>query len=478
MLTLCAFLSCFFFCLYFSSLFSQLLPAMSRKSKPGMSRDELEIQAVLSPTGSQSTVSTPAPGQQPRDVAPSEQLPQLATLSKECMMDFATVVAQSVALAIQGSGLGPDDSPPHEEFDSSSDEEDGDGVDDELPTGPPFMAQHGDSLPLFRVGVNEDISLQGVHDVAKTVAIVHTSPPPGADVSHAPGSSSNATAQNKAALATAATNTCVITVSEVEPDKNLPLPDSRAPTNWWPHPSVLAWAKVVIDSCEWTEADREALTKEFSPEKEYDHLFQAVPAPADLLAAEKHSVTREQDYLFRRYDTENHLYNANADLACGFRPLLEVLSDLRDKPGMERNRTLLARVFQSMASSVSQLSRGRRELGRRFVPLTNATALFKTKPSHYCLFGEASIEKAVETAVSVSKVNKDLVLMPKKRTQPFHSSYPGGKYSAKGKSQPYRQQSYYASSYKGKFQSGQKGRTRGGRKGKGQRQQAKTSTQE
>ena len=145
---------------------------------------------------------------------------------------------------------------------------------------------------------------------------------------------------------------------------------------------------------------------------------------------------------------------------------------------MERNRTLLARVFQSMASSVSQLSRGRRELGRRFVPLANATALFKTKPSHYCLFGEASIEKAVETAVSASKVNKDLVLMPKKRTQPFRNSYPSGKYSAKGKSQPYRQQSYYASSYKRKFQSGKRGHARGGRKGKGQRQQAKTSTQE
>ena len=118
----------FSFAYIFSSLFSQLLPAMSRKSKPGMSRDELEIQAVLSPTGSQSTVSTPAPGQQPRDVAPSEQPPQVASLSKECMMDFATVVAHSVAMAIQGSGLGPDDSPPHEEFDSSSDEEDGDEV--------------------------------------------------------------------------------------------------------------------------------------------------------------------------------------------------------------------------------------------------------------------------------------------------------------------------------------------------------------
>ena len=95
---------------------------------------------------------------------------------------------------------------------------------------------------------------------------------------------------------------------------------------------------------------------------------------------------------------------------------------------MLHNRTLLARVFQSMASAMSFLSRGRRELGRRFVPLDNAPALFREKPSPCCLFGGMSVEDAIEKAVSASKVNKDLVLMPKRpKFQPFRASGSGAR---------------------------------------------------
>ena len=95
---------------------------------------------------------------------------------------------------------------------------------------------------------------------------------------------------------------------------------------------------------------------------------------------------------------------------------------------METNRTLLARVFQCMSSSAVHLSRGRRELGRRFVNLTNAEALFNKAPSHYTFFGGSSVDSAVTQAVSDSKINKDLIVMPKKRRFiPTRSMHPGGK---------------------------------------------------
>ena len=72
----------------------------------------------------------------------------------------------------------------------------------------------------------------------------------------------------------------------VEPDKSLPLPlSSRAPTNWYPDSSVLAWACEMVDSCEWTDADRAALEKQFSPEEKYDHLFTAVTPPNGMSQA-------------------------------------------------------------------------------------------------------------------------------------------------------------------------------------------------
>ena len=83
--------------------------------------------------------------------------------------------------------------------------------------------------------------------------------------------------------------------------------------------------------------------------------------------------------------------------------------------------------------------------------------------------------------VSESKVNKDLVILPKRRPQPFRFSHPGGKSSgqdykttSRGGYSSQRQQTG-----KGKFQS-QRGRNWRNKstRGKGKRQQAKSSTQE
>ena len=130
---------------------------------------------------------------------------------------------------------------------------------------------------------------------------------------------------------------------------------------------------------------------------------------------------------------------------------------------MESNRILLARVFQSMASSAVHLSRGRRELGRRFVNLNNAEALFNKAPSHYTFFGSSSVDSAVSQAVSDSKINKDLIVMPKKRRFiPSRSMHPGGRpyYSYQRGFQPFRGNYNFVPNTRGNFRGGQRGRGR------------------
>ena len=194
----------------------------------------------------------------------------------------------------------------------------------------------------------------------------------------------------------------------------------------------------------------------------------------------KHPLTKERDYLFHRYEAESHFYSANMDLSAGLRPLLEVLSNTKDMSDMKHNRNLLARVFQAMASSSSHMSRGRRELGRPFVPLANAPALFRTKPSHFCLFGDKSLDEAVQKAVSKAKVNKDLVHVPKrKRSQPFRASGPSGQSYSYGKSSQ-RYQSGYSQSPKKNFSQGRRKPQKSGRRrgGKSSQQRSKATSQE
>ena len=462
----------------------QLPPTMSQRRKQGLSKEELEIQHILSPA-SHSTVSVsdipPHPGQRHNDaVAPP------ASLSTECMQDLASLLTKSLVDALNKSGtkrpLSP--CPDRQDMISSDEGEDEDdvGFDNELPTGQPFVASRVTSL--FEVGVNESGHLRDhdyLNDPDSTKAQVHVpAASPHNDVTSqtqavlAPAQV-NASAPPPVVAPSAAAAPVVAPAPVVEPDDGLPMPSSRHPPNWKPHPAVLSWATMMIDSCEWSASDREVIDKQFTPDSEFEHLFTAVPAPPDMLSALKHPRTKELDYLFKRFEIDNHLYSANQDLSCGFRPLIEVISNLREVPGMEHNRKLLGFVYQSMASSISHVSIGRRELGRRFVPLANAAALYRKKPSHYCLFGDSSIENAVKEAVSASKVNKDLVVLPKKPVyqQPFRHSYSTGKSQYRGKFQPSRQQS--SSGRRGKFSHSQKGRGRGSRRGQGQRQQAKTS---
>ena len=147
---------------------------------------------------------------------------------------------------------------------------------------------------------------------------------------------------------------------------------------------------------------------------------------------------------------------------------------------MEKNWTLLGSLFQFMTSAASHSMRGRRELGRKFVPLENAPALIATKPSHFCFFGSSSVKSAVTQAVADTKVNKDLIIMPKKRPFRFRSTHPGGKsyYNSNRGSRSYRGQYSRFDNYRGgKFQ--RRGRGQGTRRKPRQRRAtSKPSTQE
>ena len=146
--------------------------------------------------------------------------------------------------------------------------------------------------------------------------------------------------------------------------------------NWHPDPAVISWALNMVDLADWSPDDRKAINLKFVPSSVYAHLFDAVHMPPDLLSCLKNKSSIASDYLFNRFSAETFFYNCNLDLVTAYKPLLQVLSNLKDIPGQKDNRFLLGRVFQGMVSATIKLSRGRRELVRKFVPLANATAFF------------------------------------------------------------------------------------------------------
>ena len=214
----------------------------------------------------------------------------------------------------------------------------------------------------------------------------------------------------------------------VAPDPSLPQADSEIP-NWNLDPAVVSWADSCIDKIEWTSENRKAIYAEFTPPKDIEHLFQPVTMPQQIQDAMKDKTVIQHDYLFKRYTTETYLYNCNLDIVTSLRPLMEVISSTKDDPNRARDHFLLGQVFHGLASATVKLSRGRRELARRFVPLTNAPALYRTKPSHRSIFGGDSTQSAVDQAVKDSKQDKSLVFIPnkKQKTMPFRSPGLSGK---------------------------------------------------
>lgn len=446
---------------YFIVVFSQLSPVMSQKRKSvssNLCQEELEIRRVLDSPETRSTVSAPTPAQHsdPRggDVAS-------APITLNDMKLLFEQFSNNLNKSVQSLRVPPPES-----------DEEGDEIDSELPVdyGPDSDVSYADvqAPPMFGVNINEELQ------PSLAMADVHVPAPGSAPLDIPIGASGSRPPTHGAQL---------LPSSDVAPDAQLPCGVSeRPPKNWNPHPAVVSWAKLVIDKVEWTDVERKALATDYSPDPADDHLFTAVPAPPGLLKAIKDPLTWERDYLFKRAETERLLLEANKDLVAGYRPLLEVLSLTKDVEGLETIRVLLSKVFMSMASSSSYITRGRRELGRRFVPLETAPSLFSNKPSHHSWFGFESVDAAVQKAVEAKNVNKDLVRLPQRHTsQTFQKksfdvqrSWKGWK----GAPRPFPGTGY--GGYQGgKFRGGQKnsGKKRGSR-GRGRGRGAKKAKQE
>ena len=421
---------------------------MSKKGKisirSSLSQEELEIQKVLSPAD-QRSISNANPNES-IVVAPVTQQP---SISKDAMKDLALVVSNTLVDVLEDRGILPNTD---EDTDDTENEEDiypGQGeVLRELPTGRPCHTDDNNDK-MFGVDINEN-----PHHTT-TVADIHCPP----------FISSNSVDPNPPAS---------VAHPLISPDKSLPpVISTRAPTNWYPDPQVMAWASEMVDQSEWTSADRDIIKKQFSPDSEFDHIFSAVMPPTGMLSAIQSPEMKKKDFLFRRAETEEFLLEANKDLVCGFRPMIEVLSNLKDDPSQEGNRILLARVFQCMASSAIHISRGRRELGRRFVNFANMEALYRSKPSHYTFFGDSSVDTAVTKAVAESKINKDLIVMPKKRK--YNRYNQSGNYYNKDGNQFFRTNSFNQNK-RGRFQ-GQRGRGGRNSRRRGKPQQKSTATE-
>ena len=280
---------------------------MSDKKKSRLSREEEEIQEVFSETIPDPDASTSAQS--------DHAAPPAANLSNECMQKLSGMLADTMGKTMfsvfKSFGMGNDS-----ESEGWSEGEDlEDDTQQELPTGRPChtdLNNNSKSLPNFGM-VNEQNLEQGTSGV-------------------------NVKKSNK--------SDGPVDLEVVEPDKSLPSAiTSRAPTNWFPHPEVLAWAVKEVDNCEWSPAIREIFESDFSPEEKFDHLFTSVSAPQEMLDAEQHPEIKKKDYLFKRFETEQFLHDANKDIVCGYRPLIEVLSNLRGIPEMDNNRNMIAHVF-------------------------------------------------------------------------------------------------------------------------------------
>ena len=387
--------------------------------KRGLNQDELEVHSVLSP-GSNTTVSV-------EEMPQSTQAPKASkSLSAQQISEFKDMFQSmgNFMKKVTSSGIldaldSEDDENENEEIDENNQNDENYDTDennvDEYDTDEDEPQNVQNSQIKFGLLVNEPVSgveASTTKDAPPLPVTIQTDSNNNTvtvplDHSYSLKNTSVGTAAPPVISSVAAPSVAHL------PDAGLPSSSVRPPLNWHPDPEVLAWAVETLDLCEWSKEDRTKFENNYSTSSDLDHLFTAVANPPDLLGAIRSPDLLARDYLFKRADTEQFLYNANKDLACGFRPLLSLLSSLKGK-GMEDIRIPLAHVFQSMSSAINNISKGRRELGRRFVPLDSAPALFRNKPSHNCLFGSGSLEEAMSKAVEAKKINKDLVHVPRK----------------------------------------------------------------
>ena len=270
------------------------------------------------------------------------------------------------------------------------------------------------------------------------------------------------------------------TDSTDEPDPDLPSLLPRLPSNWHPKSKITNFLKAAANN-EWTKDQRQKIIEKYHTNEEFDSYLLPVKMPTKLYKSLKSPAAKKKDYLFNRQEAEKHLYNANYDLCTALRPLIEAISQLSDVPNCGFIKNLLGHTIMGILSANIKISRGRREVSRRFVRLDWAEALYSKAPSNVSLFGGASLDEAVKAAKESSKTDDSLVYIPKKPYRPSYSyfkdfQYPFRSQNRGGKNQGYQQsyQKYNNNNYnynntnnKSKGQSQNRGRGRGrGRGGK------------
>ena len=209
-----------------------------------------------------------------------------------------------------------------------------------------------------------------------------------------------------------------------EPDPDLPILDKRLPVNWAPSNKIVTFIKKAVDE-EWTKEKRQLIVDRFNAKAEYDEFLLPVKMPKKLYRALKSPVTKKRDYLLSRLEVERQLFNASFDLCIALRPLMEVFDLVLAMPpnaSTKNIKNLIGYSIMAVCSANLKISRGRREVARRFVRLDWAEDLYASKPSHACVFGGTSLDDAVKAARESSKTDDSLVYAPR-RKKPFRPSF-------------------------------------------------------
>ena len=207
-----------------------------------------------------------------------------------------------------------------------------------------------------------------------------------------------------------------------EPDPALPSVNPRLPASWHPNSKIIRFLKSTAD-LEWTKESRQPLLDKYHATEDLDEFLLPVGMPPKLLAALKSPAAKKKDYLFNRRLVETDLYGASSDICTSLRLLLEVYSQVAALPDSGAIRSALGHSIMGLCSANLKITRGRREVARRYVRLDWAEALYAMKPSHACMFGGSSLDEAMKAAKEASKADASLVFAPRKKRL-FRPSYP------------------------------------------------------
>ena len=356
---------------------------MASNGRRSSTREELELHELLSPLTCLPPASSAVSGSNVASTSALRPVPPAPPPASINAFDIAALIRQSVMQGFKDSmplcesqrGKRPRELPP-----STPVEPEGDLPDVGRDAVPEDLA---DITGVF----GEDVNPTPTHDISdEEEELVHTYSPehipshqpalsvaPQADLNN--NDVSSAAARTDVPVPQAAT-----AVGEQVLDLDLPSVDPHPPTNCHPSQKMMAWSARAATK-ELTTEERKELKDRFNAAEEFDSLLLPSDMPLKLFKALKSPVTKKRDYLLHRQDIEKYLYYASSDLCAGLRPLIEAFTQLDAMGGMGELKNLVGQGVLCMMSANLRISRGRREVGRRFIRLDCAEALFAVPPS-------------------------------------------------------------------------------------------------